>query len=125
MEFQWCNQTYKLQGMDTSIQSTSRKAIAKHLRQRSSMFAICLQSSASPTSQSVNLEIKHLLAEFEDFFQELTQLPPIREVDHHIILQEGTTPINVRPYRYAYFQKAEIEKKVHDMLKLGLIKSKS
>jgi hypothetical protein len=53
------------------------------------------------------------LAEFEDLFQEPTQLPPTREVDHHIILQEGTAPINVRPYRYAYFQKAEIEKQVH------------
>ena len=63
------------------------------------------------------------MAEFEDLFQEPTQLPPTREVDHHIILQEGTAPINVRPYRYAYFQKAEIEKQVHDMLKLGLIKS--
>jgi hypothetical protein len=90
------------------------KAIAKDLRQSSSMFAICLQSSASPTSQSVNPEIKQLLEEFEDLFQEPTQLPPTREVDHHIILQEGTTPINVRPYRYAYFQKAEIEKQVHD-----------
>ena len=29
----------------------------------------------------------------------------------------------MRPYRYAYFQKAEIEKQVHDMLKLGLIRS--
>jgi len=63
------------------------------------------------------------LEEFEDLFQEPTQLPPTREVDHHIILQEGTTPINVRPYRYAYFQKVEIKKQVHDMLKLGLIKS--
>jgi len=123
MEFQWRNQTHKLQGMHTSIQSTLVKAIAKDLRQRSSMFAICLQSSPSPTSQSVNLEIKHLLADFEDSFQEPTQLPPTREVDHHINLHDGTTPINVRPYRYAYFQKAEIEKQVHDMLKLGLIKS--
>jgi hypothetical protein len=29
----------------------------------------------------------------------------------------------VRRYRYAYFQKAKIGKQVHDMLKLGLIKS--
>jgi hypothetical protein len=63
------------------------------------------------------------LEEFKDLFQEPTQLPPTREVDHHIILQEGTTPINVQPYRYAYFQKVEIKKQVHDMLKLGLIKS--
>ena len=27
----------------------------------------------------------------------------------------------MRPHRYAYFQKAEIEKQVHDILKLGLI----
>ena len=87
------------------------------------MFAIFLQSSPSPTSQNVNPKIKHLLAEFEDLFQEPTQLPPTREVDHHINLHDGTTPINVRSYRYAYFQKAEIEKQVHDMLKLGLIKS--
>jgi hypothetical protein len=123
LEFQWRNETHKLQGMDTSIQSTSMKAIAKDLRQRSSMFAICLQSSPSPTSQSVNPEIKHLLVKFEDLFQEPTQLPPTREVDYHIILHEGTMPINVQPYRYAYFQKAEIEKQVHNMLKLGLIKS--
>lgn len=87
------------------------------------MFAICLQSSPSPTSQNVNSKIKHLLAKFEDLFQDPTQLPPTREVDHHIILHEGTTPINVRSYRYAYFQNAEIKKQVHDMLKLGLIKS--
>jgi len=29
----------------------------------------------------------------------------------------------MQSYRYAYFQKAEIEKQVHDMLKLGIIKS--
>lgn len=46
---------------------------------------------------------------------------------HSILLKEGTKPINVRPYRYTYIQKAQIKKKkkkkVHDMLKLGLIRS--
>lgn len=50
------------------------------------------------------------------------QLPPGRELDHYINLKEGTEPINVWPYRYAYFQKAKIEKQVQDMLKLGLIR---
>lgn len=83
MEFQWHNRTQKLQGMDTSIQSTSIKAISRDLWQGSSMFAICLQSSADPTLQNVNPEIKQLLEEFEE-------LPPTRGVDHHIILKEGT-----------------------------------
>jgi hypothetical protein len=42
-------------------------------------------------------------------------------VDHCITLKEGTEPINVRPYRYANFQKTEIEKQVQEMLDSGLI----
>ena len=64
-----------------------------------------------------------MLQEFEDIYQEPKQFPPEREIDHHINLKKGIEPINVRPYKYAYFQKAEIEKQVHDMLKLGLIRS--
>jgi hypothetical protein len=67
-------------------------------------------------------DMKEIINNFEDIFYEPTQLPPAREVDHCIPLKEGTEPINVRPYRYAYFQKTEIEKQVQDMLKLGLIK---
>ena len=50
------------------------------------------------------------------------KLPPTHAMDYCIPLKDGTEPINVRPYKSAHFQKAEIEKKVHDMLKLGLIK---
>ena len=95
MEFQWCNQHHVLQGMGTSIQPTSRKAIAKDVRQGSSMVAICMQSLAIPQEQNVNPELKQVLEDFADLFQEPTQLPPTREVDHHINLQEGTMPINV------------------------------
>ncbi|KAL3576808.1 hypothetical protein D5086_022091 [Populus alba] len=34
----------------------------------------------------------------------------------------GIEPVNVRPYRYAYFQKAEMEKQVQEMLNFGLIR---
>ena len=87
------------------------------------MFAICYQTSVSNTSQQVEPDLACILEEFKDVFQEPTSLPPTRDIDHQIILKKGTEPINVRPYRYAYFQKAEIEKQVQDMLKLGLIKS--
>ena len=48
-------------------------------------------------------------------------LPPTWEVDHDIALKEWTKPINVRPYRYAHYQKNEIEKQVQDMLRLRLV----
>ena len=50
------------------------------------------------------------------------KLPPTHAMDYSIPLKDGTEPINVRPYKSSHFQKAKIEKKVHDMLKLGLIK---
>jgi hypothetical protein len=43
------------------------------------------------------------LKDFKDIFQALEQLPPVREIDHTITLKEGTEPVNVRPYKYAYF----------------------
>ncbi|KAE8698902.1 hypothetical protein F3Y22_tig00110597pilonHSYRG01052 [Hibiscus syriacus] len=49
-------------------------------------------------------------------------LPPTCKIDHKILLQDGTKAINVRPYRYAYFQKYEIENQVQDMLNAGFIR---
>ena len=49
-------------------------------------------------------------------------LPPKRAIEHHICLKEGTDPINVRPYRYGFHQKAEMEKLVEEMLTLGVIR---
>ena len=48
--------------------------------------------------------------------------PPQRSRDHAIILKEGTAPISVRPYRYPYVQKQEIEKLVGEMLAARIIR---
>ena len=48
-------------------------------------------------------------------------LPSRRSHHHGIVLQPGTTLINVRPYRYAQVQKEEIERLVRDMLSVGII----
>lgn len=66
--------------------------------------------------------MQDLLKEYNTLFQEPTKLPPRREIDHNITLKEGTEPVNVRPYCYAYFQKAEIEKQAQEMLNSGLIR---
>lgn len=53
--------------------------------------------------------------------EEPSTLPPHRSHDHKIPLLPGAAPINVRPYRYPYFQKSEIEKIITEMLASGVI----
>jgi hypothetical protein len=55
-------------------------------------------------------------------FEEPKGLPPIRSHDHIILLKEDATPVCVRPYRYPYFQKTEIEKIIRELLQSGVIR---
>lgn len=67
-------------------------------------------------------DLECILEEYGDLFEVPKGLPPSRLHDHKIILQEGTSPINIRPYRYPTVQKDEIEKMVEDMLQSGMIR---
>ncbi|RVW32429.1 Transposon Tf2-8 polyprotein [Vitis vinifera] len=107
--------------------AASSEEILKEFRQRHALFAVCFQPTmetapADAPTKVTQQSMQRLLKEYEDVFQEPSSLPPVREVDHCITLKEGTEPINVRPYRYAHFQKAEIEKQVQEMLDSGLIR---
>ena len=48
-------------------------------------------------------------------------LPPIRDHDHVIHLIQGSVPPKIRPYRYPYVQKSEIERMIAEMLEAGII----
>jgi hypothetical protein len=55
-----------------------------------------LEESQSPS-------MRQILDKYTEIFKEPTQLPLKHEIDHNIPLNEGIEPVNVRPYRYAYF----------------------
>lgn len=74
-------------------------------------------------SVETNPEVEQLPTKFGEVFQEPKGLPRSRSHDHHIPLKLGVEPTNVRPYRYPYFQKSEIEKQVKDMIKSGVIQA--
>ena len=59
---------------------------------------------------AVNVGIQHMLVDFPQVMEAPTSLPLTKAFDHRIILQENKGPVNVRPYRYAYFRKNEIER---------------
>lgn len=50
-----------------------------------------------------------------------TTLPPYRTCDHKITLLPNSKPVNLRPYRYSYFQKIELEKFIEELLKASRI----
>ncbi|GAU38891.1 hypothetical protein TSUD_67540 [Trifolium subterraneum] len=49
-------------------------------------------------------------------------LPPSRPTDHQIHLHPSSSPVSVRPYRYPFSQKNEIEHQVKEMLQQKLIR---
>lgn len=55
-------------------------------------------------------------------FESPTTLPPKRKCDHRIHLVPTTKAVNVRPYRYPYFQKNEMERLVSEMLQQEIIR---
>ena len=123
MEFMWENQTKKLVGIDRQhIQAASIEELTKEIRPSHAQFALCLQVAHTEPQQNIHSSMREILQEFSDLFTEPSSLPPTREVDHSIALKEGTEPINVRPYRYAHYQKKEIEKQIQDMLQSGLVR---
>ena len=67
------------------------------------VFVVYVQNLEDSSWDGIQPDMQQILSEFEDVFQEPSKLPPLQEIDHYIPLKEGTQPINVRPYRYAYF----------------------
>lgn len=64
-------------------------------------------------------QLSALLQEYADILAEPKSSPPHRVHDHQIILEEGTSPVNVRPYKYPTLQKDVIENIVKEMLETG------
>ncbi|KAL4348724.1 hypothetical protein GQ457_17G014770 [Hibiscus cannabinus] len=79
--------------------------------------------SAEHEDTEIPESIKKLLTGYEDVFAEPKGMPPERTHDHAIILKTGAQPVNLRPYRFPYYQKAEIEKQVSDMLASSIIQT--
>ncbi|XP_006584232.1 uncharacterized protein [Glycine max] len=101
----------------------------KRLTQTQGISALFLLTTTSlqsspPSSSSpapISPVITSVLNRYSHIFAEPTQLPPPRNIQHHIHLFPQASPINVRPYRYPHYQKTEIERQISAMLEANLI----
>lgn len=55
-------------------------------------------------------EVQLLLKKYSGVFEDPTGLPLVRGHEHQIIVKDNSKHVSVRPYRYPFYQKTEIEK---------------
>ncbi|XP_060195167.1 uncharacterized protein LOC132624400 [Lycium barbarum] len=87
-----------------------------------SYYHLALVSHAPDNPLAHPPDLKDLIDGFSDVFQKPGSLTPSCPQDHSIHLLPNSGPINVKPYRYPYFQKREMERLVAEMLKDGIIR---
>lgn len=83
---------------------------------------LCIITAGEESALEVHSDITNVLQNFSEVFDEPKALPPERPFDHKIPLKAGSAPVQVKPYRYPYIQKNEIEKLVKEMLISGIIR---
>ncbi|KAA0057242.1 ty3-gypsy retrotransposon protein [Cucumis melo var. makuwa] len=83
------------------------------------------EESAETETNVVPTNMQNVVGKFNDVFEWSELLPPRRSIEHQIHLKTGTNLVNVRPHRYAFHQKAEMEKLVDEMLSSGIIQPSS
>ncbi|OIT27956.1 hypothetical protein A4A49_64844, partial [Nicotiana attenuata] len=105
------------------LKSMSAYGVKQLLKKGKTVWAHLFTISATEEQEEreIHAAISTLLNQFVDVFVEPTSLPPKRNHDHHIPLKTDANPVSIRPYRYNFFQKNEIEKQVNEMLHNGLI----
>ena len=82
------------------------------------LASVTLDSSNEQTVSSV-----HIFREFVDVFPEdLSSLPPVREVDFGIELEPGTALISKAPYRMTPAKLTELKEQLQELLDKGFIR---
>lgn len=130
LEFSTSEGTVCLRGHDSNstdcfminsiqLQSLCKQQAITHIVQ------VCATTEEATASTPVRAIVQQVIDTFLDVFGEPTGLPPRRPCDHRIPLIPGAQPMNVRPYRHKPEHKDEIEKRVMEMLKAGIIQRSS
>jgi hypothetical protein len=110
------------------LQEVSIEQVVKWDKGNDLWTTVLVESSSKSTSlidtylhNGIFAQVKSLISESEQIFQEPSALPPSRAYDHSISMLPNIATINCRPYRYSPVQKNEIERQVESMLKVGTI----
>jgi hypothetical protein len=82
------------------------------------LCSLDVQTSTSSTPMDIQIVIKSHTKVFGEIHK---GLPPTQDNGHVIHLQPASVPPNIRPYKYPYAQKSEIERMIQEMLEVDII----
>ncbi|KAF3623547.1 hypothetical protein FXO38_30689 [Capsicum annuum] len=103
LKFEIGGQTRVIQGDPSLSRSVaSLKILFKALQKDGKGYYVDLNELTTKEDQE-NLDLQQLLQEFGTSFEELKGLPPSRSHDQAILLNEGSNPPNIRPYRHPQY----------------------
>jgi hypothetical protein len=128
MSFTWQGRKVSLTGIHSPINRVLEgQKMHKELRCCSKGILLQLLAVELGVEQQcpniVDPELQQFLEGFQDLFGEPQGLPPMPRHDHKLPLIQGSSPVNVRPYRYPHYQNNKIEKIIVELLKTGVIRT--
>jgi Reverse transcriptase (RNA-dependent DNA polymerase)/RNase H-like domain found in reverse transcriptase/Retroviral aspartyl protease len=110
----------------TKVQMCETVQLEKEIKNGSELMVahiwLCQPEEYNMDLATVPRELHSLLNQYKSLFNTSTPSPPARDIDHKIPLIPNTKPINLRPYRYSYFQKLELETIIAEMLNSSIIR---
>jgi hypothetical protein len=131
-KFQGIFMKFSLKGKEIELKGITGKpstvvisnGMTKLLKKRNQCVIVKLCSLDVRTSKpSISLDIQGIIDNNSKVFEDIPRgLTPTHDHDHPIHLILGSVPPNIRPYRYPYAQKSEIECMVEEMLEDGIIR---
>lgn len=126
IRFQHQGQKITLQGMhDHPVLQELTEVFVEQIVKWQKGNEVWAAAVLEPSTQVVHAHppeaVQALLNRFSSVFGDPKLLPPHRQYDHSIHILPDVPPVNSKPYRYAPFQKNEIEKQVKEMLAAGII----
>jgi len=148
----WQNQQYEIYFDHAKKQGSSSKVSAKAIRKHITRGQQCYAVTISPVDQQMSAimesvtddetthvdhtnkqqiqpnasKLKQLLEEYQDVFPEqLYGLPPKRDVEHHIVLKDGSHPVARAPYRLSVAEENELKSRLQELIEAGHIQPSS
>ncbi|XXG76587.1 hypothetical protein AAC387_Pa08g0900 [Persea americana] len=103
-KLEWGNNSYLISAhWADPTQEVAVQSLDREVQGRGELFVTMQKLDTLGGVAPVPHELHNLLQKFPHLLEDPKSLPPPREFDHKIALQEGATLVNVQPYRYAYF----------------------